>query len=1295
VHPSDFVHLHNHSTYSLLEGLPSPEEIVLRAKELGQTAVGLTDKGYTYGLVEFEQYARKHGLKPILGMVAYVAARTRFDRESGIDTKSHSLTLLVENREGYQNLLRLATLAALEGMYYKPRVDAELLTKYGKGLIALSGPITAAIPQAALAEDGERIRALVEQYRSFVGPDNLYFELMDLPNVTGQMEVNQQLIKWGKELNVPLVVTGNSYYTRPDDAEAHDILLCIQKNANVSDPGRFSMRDADYSMRPFEELEKAFAHVPEALENTRRIADRCDVQFQYGTNHIPRFPVPGELSEETYLTQLCEDGFKRRYPDPPAGHHERLEYELSIIKQVGFSGYFLIVADFVTEARRRGITVGPGRGSAAGSMVSYCLGITGVDPMEHGLLFERFLNPERVSMPDIDLDFADTRRDEILEYVRQKYGTDRVVQICTFGTLAARAAVKDVGRAYGMSFLEMNSLAKLIPERPGTKLKEALETSELKAAYEGNETYRRIIDAALKLEGKARHVSIHACGVIISPEPAVNYTAVQRAPKDENIIITQYHAKPLEALGLLKMDFLGLMNLTVIQTTLEIIKRTRGEDVDIGKIPLDSKPAFALLQRGDTTGVFQLESGGMRRYLKQLKPTEFADITAMVSLYRPGPMDWIPSYIKRKHGREKVEYVHDDLKPILEPTYGIGVYQEQILQIAQVFAGFSLGEADLLRRAIGKKIKKELDAQREKFISGSVAKGYAQKLAEKIFDDVITPFAGYGFNKSHAVGYARIAYETAYLKANYPAEFMAALLTSDADDTERVTIEIEETRAMGIEVLPPDVNESRSQFTVVSSQGSVVSNENEVVNGQKSAVSNEDEKEVPSELTTDHSKLTTQPTTRQAIRFGLAAVKGVGESSVHLLIEERDKGGKFASIEDFAKRLPTKILNKKLIESLAKAGALDSFAERRTLVEHYALVADYRKETGDADGAQASLLSGLGDSMEEATIEFPPTPPATPQQKLTWEKETLGLYVSSHPLAGLKKYISRKAQLVGSLTTKEVGKKVTIAGIQEGIKKIRTKKGETMAIIFLEDPTAKIEVTLFPRTYNEVAGVLEQPDTVLVIGGTLDLRGGQLQLRADAIKRSSLSAMVARAKENDLFDEEEAKRGLTITKRMLEDEEAVELVDEEGNVIAGEKVVLKDKEDDGDEFLAPLGKWILKGMPTEEVLAKLKGDEERLAVSDERLAPEGAPSSEPLPATRYPLPAGGQAEPSPHTIDLPARAPKQLLLDLKDALTAFPGHERIQLNIGGQKIALPLMVEMSPALEDKIQKIIRQYAVAD
>jgi DNA polymerase III subunit alpha len=1246
----DFVHLHCHSTYSLLEALPLPEEIVERAIELRQTAVGLADKGYTYGLIEFYQECRKHAVKPILGIETYIAARTRFDRESGTDTRRFPLVLLAENDEGYHNLLQIASAAAIEGMYYKPRVDREILEKYGKGLIALSGPISGAIPQAALAEDGERIAALVEEYCGYFGKGNLYFELMDLPSVPGQSEVNQQLIHWAAKMGVPLVATCNVHYCRSGDAEAHDVLLSIQKNALLSDPNRFSMRDADYSMRPFEEMEKMFGHVPEALENTRAIADRCSVELDFSQHHIPRFPVPKGHTEVEELRRRAEEGFRERYPRATKEQRERLTYELTVIEQVGFSGYFLIVADFVSEAKRKGITVGPGRGSAAGSIVSFSLGITGLDPLEHGLLFERFLNPERITMPDVDIDFADTRRDEVLDYVREKYGSDRVVQICTFGTLAARAAVKDVGRAYGVPFLEMNSLAKLIPERPGTTLSEALETQELQTAYRSNETYRRIIDAALKLEGKARHVSVHACGVIITPEPARHYTALQRAPKEETTIITQTSAKPLESLGLLKMDFLGLMNLTVIETTLEIIERIHEKYIDIAGIPLDDQPTFALLQRGDTTGVFQLESAGMRRYLKQLKPTSMNDIIAMVALYRPGPMEYIPNYIKRKHGKEAVTYLHADLEEFLRETYGIGVYQEQILQLARTFAGYSLGEADILRRAIGKKIKSELDAQREKFIEGARTKDYAKNLAEKIFDDVVMPFAGYGFPKAHAAGYARIAYETAYLKANYPTEFMAALLSSDATDTDRVLIEIAECRAMGIEVLPPDINESLRHFTAVPSP------EHGTRNAERAL---------------------------GAIRFGLTAIKGIGDSSVQQIIAARDAGGKFTTLEDFARRLPGKILNKKLLESLAKSGALDSLGERGTLVAHYGLIVDYAKAAGEISSAQEDLFHSTT-VLDETQVTFPDTAPASTQQKLQWEKETLGMYVSSHPLAGLKKYIGKKAQLIASLTPKDVGRKITLAGIVEGVKRITTKKGETMGIVFLEDPTGKIEVTLFPRTFADAAAFLEEPDTVLVVGGTLDMRGGALQARGDAVKRAVLSTMITRAKEEGFFDEVEAREGTRIVRPAPDTAESVELLDEEGNVIAGETAAVAENGNNGSEYFGPLGAWILRGMPVEDALDALEPVENRSgapahAVDDEQ-ATERVPG---MNASRI----------SPYTIALPERAPKKLLFDLKKALQMFPGRERVQLKIGKQHIDLPLTVTTSMILEKKIEEVLAAHSV--
>ncbi len=1259
MNPSDFVHLHCHSTFSLLEALPTPEEVVLRAKELGHSAVALSDKGYTYGLIDFYKAAKEHGIRPILGLETYVATRTRFDKDAGTDTRRYPLVLLAETDEGYANLLELATKAALEGMYYKPRVDRELLSLHGKGLIALSGPIGGAIPQAALAEDRARVQELVEEYRSYFGHDNLYFELMDLHSVPGQREVNQQLIAMGKEFGVPLVATNNCHYCRREDAEAHDVLLCIQKNASVADSSRFSMRDSDFSMRTSEEMHELFAHVPEALANTKVIADRCNVTMTFGSYKIPQFPVSEGETEESRLKMLCEEGLLVRYPYAPTADAvviegdqpftpkqiwDRLTYELSIINRMGFAGYFLIVADFIGEAKRRGITVGPGRGSAAGSLVSYALNITTLDPLKHGLLFERFLNPERISMPDIDVDFADTRRDEVLDYVRGKYGLDRVVQICTFGTLAARAAVKDVGRAFGVSFVEMNQLAKLIPERPGTTLEDALATDELQAEIAHNEQLKRIVDIALKLEGKARHVSVHACGVVITPEAAVKYTALQRAPKDDQTIITQYDAKPLEALGLLKMDFLGLKNLTIIQTSLEIIERMHGVKIDISDIPTDDKETYALLARGETTGVFQLESAGMRRYLKQLKPSAFDDIMAMVALYRPGPMEQIPDFIRRKNNPSLVKYDVPELQPFLEETHGIIVYQEQVQRVVQEFAGFSLGAGYLLIKAVAKKIPALLKEQREKFMKGALAKKQKKEVAEKIFA-FIEPFANYGFNKSHAACYARVAYETAYLKAHYPTEFMAALLSSEQGDTDRISIEIEEARAMGLAVLPPDINDSLSQFTALPDK---------------------------------------------KIRFGLTAIKGVGESSVLQILTIRESG-RFASLEDFAKRVPSKILNKKLLESLAKSGALDSLGERGLLVAQYLKIVEFSKSTGDSALSQTDMFERMGGSEEAGKIAFEPQPPASPHQKLQWEKETLGLYVSSHPLAGLKKYIGKKARLISSLESKDVNRKITLAGIVESVKTMRTKKGETMAVISLEDPTGKIEVTLFPRVYTQCADMIEKPDTVLVVAGTLDMRGGAAQLKAEALKRASLSTMIQKAKETGMFDEREATHWRGTVRSEVLSTDTVETITDEGEVIV-EAIAPKPQDAEAVSIYGPLAQWIKNGMDTTGPMATLGLKEEIEEREDKKELEESEKSDSNDPAPE----SNGKSDDIAtdiriHTIDLPARAPKQLLVELKNVFETFKGSEKIQLNIGGKIVSVSLTVTMSPILEKRIEETVKKY----
>ncbi|MBU1682573.1 DNA polymerase III subunit alpha, partial [Patescibacteria group bacterium] len=1033
-------------------------------------------------------------------------------------------TLLAETQEGYENLLKMATVAHLEGFYYKPRVDWDLMKKYSKGIIALSGCLHGDVPKAILNGDMSRAKEMIDQFQSTFGKKNFYLELQHHPEISEQDMVNDKLIELGKKHDVPLVATGDIHYVEPEDNVAQDIMICIQSGKNLDDTNRMSMMNADYSMKDPEVFAEAFKDVPEAIENTVKIAERCEVEFDFETNHIPSFPMPEGKKPAEYLRELCYKGLIEKYKIPDSNFEfrassfkakndevqklvDRLDYELKIIEDMGFVGYFLIVWDFVKWAKDNGIIVGPGRGSAAGAIVAYCLDITEIDPLQYNLLFERFLNPARISMPDIDMDFADNRRDEVIEYVAEKYGRDRVAQICTFGTLAARAAVKDVGRTLGVPFVQMNEFAKLIPERPGTTLEEALKQSpDLRKAIEKDEIYQQVMENALKLEGAVRHVSVHACAVVIADEPLTKYTALQHPPKDEKGIITQYAAKPLDALGLLKMDFLGLKNLTILQTALKIIERTKGDKINLKQIPMDDKKAYALMARGETTGVFQLESAGMKRYLKELRPTEFEDIIAMVSLYRPGPMEWIPDYIAGKHGRKETRYLHPSLEPILKRTYGIAIYQEQILQIAQEFAGFSLGEADILRRAIGKKIIAELEAQREKFIDGAIKKGHSKSLAITIFEKVIEPFAGYGFNKSHAACYAMIAYQTAYLKARYPTEFMTALMSADYGNTDRVVIEIGECEQMGIQVLPPDVNESRSNFTYV-----------------------EDGK----------------------IRFGLSAIKGLGKGSVRMLIDAREEAGRpFENLEDFARNVPAKILNKKTLEALAYGGAMDNFGERKRIGINYEKIANFAK-TADSSYqvGQAGLFDSMGDEAPVDKLILEEVEPATESERLKWEKEFLGLYVSSHPLAGLKKFFQKKFIPLDQLPKKAVGKAIKIGGIITGVRKITTKKGDMMAIVQLEDPFGKGEAIVFPNAYSKVADKIVE-DGILLVEGTLEKRMGDMQVVLKDAEAMTLEELKERAKKQKLWTEGEK---ITRTSRQdVEDEEVAEA--EEILNVSGEEI---------------------------------------------------------------------------------------------------------------------------------------------
>lgn len=1057
-----FIHLHVHSHFSLLDGLSKIDELVSAAKRMNMPALALTDHGVMYGVVDFYLACKAAGIKPIIGMEGYLAQNKYTDKRPNIDQRPYHLTLLAKNNAGYQNLVKLASIAHLEGYYYRPRFDLELLKKYRDGLIVLSGCLNGPLSRAITDNDEARLSEFLDYFQA-VFEDDFYLEIQDRPTLPEQGKVNARLKLISHERGIKLVATNDSHYTAPEDAEAQDIQMCIHLKKKVTDKDRMSYIGEDVSLASESTMRKKFAQLPESCDTTMEIAEKCEITLQYGTYHIPVFATPDSSTPQEYLRTLAVNGLTTRFGiDARSARPEdaltlnRLEYELSIIEKTGFASYFLIVQDFVNWAKQQGIVVGPGRGSAAGSLVSYLLNITNIDPLKYDLLFERFLNPERISMPDIDLDFADSRRDEVIEYVAQKYGRDNVAQIITFGTMAARAAVRDVGRVLGLSYGYCDRVAKLIPMF--TKLSDAVATvPELKELYGNDPEAKRLLDYALKLEGVARHTSTHACGVVITPKPLTEYMPVQHASSDDDSIITQFSLGPVEKLGLLKMDFLGLKNLTIIENTIYIAEKTTGQTIDIEKIPPDDARTFELLQRAETTGVFQLESAGMKRYLKQLQPSEFEDIIAMVSLYRPGPMDFIPQYIDGKHGRVTPQYLHPLLEPILQKTYGIAVYQEQIMQIARELGGFSYGEADVLRKAVGKKIKQLLDEQEEKLISGMVGQGILKPTAQKIWDFIL-PFARYGFNRSHGACYAMIAYQTAYLKANFPAQFMAALLTADQHNTDRIAIEVVECQRMGIQVLPPDVNESFSTFTVVKQS---------VAEG------------------------------KPRIRFGLQAIKNVGDNIVRAVIDERKKNGAYKSLENFLTRVQNKDLNKKSIEAFAMSGALDAFGERNQILSNMEIILAFAKRAhADQTNGQTNLFGMLPEEHAPRLI-LDATEPAPTAVKLSWEKQLLGLYISDHPFRHVQDGIKDFATTIVEARKLKERSVVTVGGVITTIKKIITKSGEPMAFAKLEDATAEIEILVFPRIYASQAH-LWQNDRMVIVTGKLSDKDDEPKLLVEA-----------------------------------------------------------------------------------------------------------------------------------------------------------------------------------------------------
>lgn len=1066
-----FTHLHTHSHYSLLDGLAKIDDLLARAAEFGMDSLAVTDHGVMYGAIEFYQKAKAKGIKPIIGVEAYVAASSRFDKNPGLGDQRNHLILLAKNKVGYKNLIKLTTLAHLEGFYYKPRIDKEILRESAEGLIATSACMAGEVPQAILGKNLDKAKKTIREFQDIFGKDNFYLELQDHPNLRGQKDINDALKKLSPEMEAPLVAANDIHYVNSDDDKAQDILLCIQMNRTVDETDRLSMMGEDYSMKSPEAMIKSFKDVPEAIDNTQKIVSECNVDIELGNILLPHFNVPEEFTPDTFLEKLCGDGIVKRFGKSSDAVDKRLKFELETIKKMGFASYFLIVQDFVNWAKSSGIVVGPGRGSAAGSLVSYLIGITDINPIKYDLLFERFLNPDRISMPDIDLDFADNRRDEVIDYVSKKYGDDHVAQIITFGTMAARASVRDTGRALGLPYSFCDRVAKMIPM--SMDLKEARDNvKELKDAYENDHEVKNLIDNAAKLEGVARHSSTHACGVVISKEPLNHYTPRQFPPQDTSSIVTQYEMHNIDSLGLLKMDFLGLKNLTIIENTLKIISKTKKNKIDLASIPLDDSRTFELFQNGRTTGVFQFESSGMKRYLKKLHPTNFEDIVAMVAMYRPGPLNsgMVDEFIDRKHGRKEVTYKHPIMENALKNTYGVIIYQEQVMQLSKDMAKFTGGQADTLRKAMGKKIAELMAKMKTQFVEGCLKNNLSKELAQETFTDM-EKFAEYGFNRSHAVCYAFIGYETAYLKAHYPAEFMASLLTSDKDDIDRIAIEVEESRQLGIEVLPPDINRSFMNFGVI--------NEND----------------------------------KDEIRFGLSAIKNVGEHIVEQIVTERKANGKFSSVEDFLRRVESKDVNKKSMESLIKSGAFDVFDERGKLLYNLEKILSFAKETREAKNCgQFSLFDAGGSSTHEINkLNLQPVKPVSRSEKMAWEKELLGLYVSDHPLKEYSVFLRDNFFAVKSFSKDSVNQMVKIGGIVTKIQKIITRSGQAMVFANLEDLTGKIEILVFPKLLSQNAEIWSEGNIVSVKGKVSD-KDGIFKILAEEVRKIDL----ARAKEYSL-----------------------------------------------------------------------------------------------------------------------------------------------------------------------------------
>lgn len=1042
MHHSDFVHLHVHTQYSLLDGACSLETLVAKAKEYKMPALAVTDHGNLFGAIDFYNIAMKEGIKPIIGSEVYIAPGSRFEKtkqDTSYEGASH-ITLLAKDQVGYRNLMKLVSAGYLEGFYYKPRIDRELFAQHCQGLIALSGCLNSEAAKALLDGDEARAKETVGWYLEALGRENYFLEVQN-HGIAEQKTVTDGVLRLAKTFDLPIVATNDLHYPSKEDSRAHEVLLCIQTGKTIQDKDRWRFSTDQFYFKSAEEMKAIFVELPDAIKNTIVVAERCNLQLHFGQLRLPKYQVPDDYTLETYLAHLAWQGLRTRFPAANAMAEARLKYELGVIQKTGFSGYFLVVWDFIKFAKDRGISVGPGRGSAAASLVAYCLGITNIDPLRYGLIFERFLNPERISMPDMDIDFSDDRRDEVIDYVTKKYGADNVAQIITFGTMGAKAVIRDVGRGLGMPYAEVDKIAKMVPNRLNISLDEAIaESPPLTEAVQSRPEVEDLWRVAKCLEGLTRHASTHAAGVVISGDPLTEHVPLYKDPKAGSKPTTQYAMKAIEKIGLLKVDFLGLRTLTVIANTLELIASGRGQKIPIEEIPLDDPAVFKLLGEARTFGVFQLESSGMRDLMRRLKPERLEDVIALVALYRPGPMIMIDDFINRKHGKVKISYDHPLMEEILKETYGIMVYQEQVMRIASELAGFSMGEADVLRKAMGKKDPETMDQQRKKFVDGAKAKGVPARTAQKVFDKM-APFAGYAFNKPHATSYALVAYQTAYLKAHYPVEFMAALLTSEMANTDGIVKYIDECRQMGITVLPPDVNESESRFAVVGEQ----------------------------------------------IRFGLVAIKNVGETAIQSILATRRDKGRFRSLFDFCERVDLRLVNKRVIESLIKCGAFDSLgAARAQLIA----VADKAMEAGagaqrERSHGQGSLLDVLEakGGLSQQTEALPAIPEWSPTQRLAAEKETLGFYITGHPLADYRDVIATVAAVVTDrLASCQDKETVTVCAIVTAVKEITTKSGDRMAFVTLEDTAGTVEAVAFPELYKANLLHLAKGTAVMVKG---------------------------------------------------------------------------------------------------------------------------------------------------------------------------------------------------------------------